>query len=907
MKKGALFFSLMILLSFDVYASHLDIFPDQALWGKWFELCAQNTYPFQLGSPNVDYCANANDYGCFDERIRYYCTNYQSGGQSVCSQQVYTKNVFVCPEQSCPADTCDGFTFVDYQPSCRQSCGVTDTQSPDPSLNTACNSCSCASNRQAVVGMCGVQCLSHINCAGGSFCENYQCVPAGDRPHCSDGTFDCYKGSVIATGCGDVSGCINSPIGGSTCNVKYNSIYEGSFLLNPADALLCDYDFIECGNRPSSYSKNKLYIQDFTEYTCPSGSFICSYGGEAFYQERYAATCTTCQDSDIDNTHKDGWNLNAFGTCTDSTSSYADTFIKEYYCNKNLGKCSAAACPDGKKWDAATNVCVDFFCNSNAECGSNLYCVNTGGSDSCKTASEICSNGVKDTVSFTTPILESDVDCGGSMCNPIGRKCANDKICFSHGDCQSGACVSGRCSGDSPPISSDTTPSGNVMPLSNSLTGYAYFDAENNVCAISGFVCDSRDYDKRVDINLYKTSGHWLNNDFNYVYFGSATANLEKPEISTLVATNCGGTINHAFSLSLTNPPTLSLGVFGVGDDNNLLIGHDTTDSYNVQVIDYYCTNSFTSDPQVSQTYTFPIKKGYVPISVSTNEFAFCRYHTTDTTFGNMRNSFQQFENGFVHKATFKDYGSGINTIYVRCKDINGLETPQSAIIQFNIDFLGAKCTNSVKDFDETDIDCGNNCVPLGKTCARGKSCNTKADCSEGFCSNGICRSCIPPSGSSRVSCPQRIQTEHTLNGASEILADGRKRISIDISTSPADETYQRYFAYVKGHVHLADNTWQEFSYTFDPSIPTVDFFDNSMANSVWYDITGDGRIAASAQLSLNPNELFSASGVNNVVAFICNCPSGADCRIQSLWQCNGNTQNERGIHKGKWTLNSIG
>src|SRR3989344_4685222 len=100
----------------------------------------------------------------------------------------------------------------------------------------------------------------------------------------------------------------------------------------------------------------------------------------------------------------------------------------------------------------------------------------------------------------------------------------------------------------------------------------------------------------------------------------------------------------------------MSVGVFGVNQDNNILLGYETTDSYNVGVIDYYCTNSFTAEPQVSQTYVFPFKKGYVPIIIRTNELASCRYYTTDASFSNMRYSFQQFENGFLHKASFQNF-----------------------------------------------------------------------------------------------------------------------------------------------------------------------------------------------------------------------------------------------------------
>ena len=47
---------------------------------------------------------------------------------------------------------------------------------------------------------------------------------------------------------------------------------------------------------------------------------------------------------------------------------------------------------------------------------------------------------------------------------------------------------------------------------------------------------------------------------------------------------------------------------------------------------------------------------------------------------------------------------------------------------------------DGVKDGNETDVDCGGqDCDPLGKTCAAGKQCQLATDCSSGFCSNGTC------------------------------------------------------------------------------------------------------------------------------------------------------------------------
>src|SRR3954471_7197581 len=49
-----------------------------------------------------------------------------------------------------------------------------------------------------------------------------------------------------------------------------------------------------------------------------------------------------------------------------------------------------------------------------------------------------CDDGVKNG-------LESDVDCGGPLCD----KCENLKRCDSVFDCKSGLCTNGRCTGPS--------------------------------------------------------------------------------------------------------------------------------------------------------------------------------------------------------------------------------------------------------------------------------------------------------------------------------------------------------------------------------------------------------------------------------------------------------------------------
>ncbi len=46
-----------------------------------------------------------------------------------------------------------------------------------------------------------------------------------------------------------------------------------------------------------------------------------------------------------------------------------------------------------------------------------------------------------------------------------------------------------------------------------------------------------------------------------------------------------------------------------------------------------------------------------------------------------------------------------------------------------------ANCTDQIKDGDETATDCGGSCLP----CAVGQACLVQADCTPGYCKNGVC------------------------------------------------------------------------------------------------------------------------------------------------------------------------
>jgi hypothetical protein len=106
------------------------------------------------------------------------------------------------------------------------------------------------------------------------------------------------------------------------------------------------------------------------------------------------------------------------GTCSNGTKDGTETDVD----------CGGASC------DAAGKTCnVGAACLANADCGKSGACAN----NVCVNSS--CSDGVKDGT-------ETDVDCGGAVCDGVGKTCAVGKACSASQDCGgSNACTAGKC------------------------------------------------------------------------------------------------------------------------------------------------------------------------------------------------------------------------------------------------------------------------------------------------------------------------------------------------------------------------------------------------------------------------------------------------------------------------------
>src|SRR5207248_1710518 len=84
-------------------------------------------------------------------------------------------------------------------------------------------------------------------------------------------------------------------------------------------------------------------------------------------------------------------------------------------------------------------------------------------------------------------------------------------------------------------------------------------------------------------------------------------------------------------------------------------------------------------------------------------------------------------------------YANGVGTcnnatcVFVSCKA--GFHTSGGSC-------LADSCSDSIKNQDETGVDCGGTCVAQGKTCPNGAGCVLPADCASQYCSGHVCASC---------------------------------------------------------------------------------------------------------------------------------------------------------------------
>jgi beta-glucosidase-like glycosyl hydrolase len=107
-----------------------------------------------------------------------------------------------------------------------------------------------------------------------------------------------------------------------------------------------------------------------------------------------------------------------------------------------------------------------------------------------------------------------------------------------------------------------------------------------------------------------------------------------------------------------------------------------------------------------------------------------------------------------------------------------------------------ASCTDTVKNGNETDVDCGGSCT---SKCANGRACAVNADCQSGSCVAGICRAPnVPPTVS--ITAP--------INGAS-VVAGSTITVAANAADSDGTVTSVTFFA---GATQIGQDTTSPYS-----------------------------------------------------------------------------------------------
>ena len=130
--------------------------------------------------------------------------------------------------------------------------------------------------------------------------------------------------------------------------------------------------------------------------------------------------------------------------CADGKMYLARTDCASDACLNNV--CIASpACTNGTKDNMETDVdCGGPTCK---KCPNGKACVTRADCESDSCLNNVCIAPPPGCTDNTRNGAETDVDCGGGMCNP----CANGKMCLKDADCQSMLCAANVCTAQAAP------------------------------------------------------------------------------------------------------------------------------------------------------------------------------------------------------------------------------------------------------------------------------------------------------------------------------------------------------------------------------------------------------------------------------------------------------------------------
>ena len=347
------------------------------------------------------------------------------------------------------------------------------------------------------IGGAGVTSNSCTGCS--STCASVTVV----GPFCGDGQVTngetCDQGSLNGTPCPYATSC-------SRCNSTCMALATVS---GPS----CGNGIVDTGENcdDSNATQNKIACAYGTQtctacHSCTTVNLVGPYCGNNAIELGNGETCeppssstcnTICQAVTCTDTFKNGLETDTDcggTTCVGQGRTCANTKLcginadcTSGYCTAG-GVCATATCSDtvkngletdtdcgGTTCVAQSKTCANAkMCAINADCTSG-YC---NGSGVCATPT--CTDNARNG-------LETDVDCGGSMC----AACVSGKNCIIPGDCQSGVCTTNVCQ---VPSCSDLVKNG----------GETDTDCGGTTCVGLGFTCATG---KGCQLNSDCTSG----------------------------------------------------------------------------------------------------------------------------------------------------------------------------------------------------------------------------------------------------------------------------------------------------------------------------------------------------------------------------------------------------------------
>jgi photosystem II stability/assembly factor-like uncharacterized protein len=132
---------------------------------------------------------------------------------------------------------------------------------------------------------------------------------------------------------------------------------------------------------------------------------------------------------------------------------------------------------------------------------------------------------------------------------------------------------------------------------------------------------------------------------------------------------------------------------------------------------------------------------------------------------------------------------------------------------------------------------------------------------------------------------------------------------TLDIEVFQQEGTAAHYPMYKLAFYTIKNQNQDGYEWVTLPLTPESSMlpyqFDNVEANSRWFNIKGiSNQRAVYGEKGVAIDNFYTIAG-NYVAVFFCECPGG-QCALQSRWECNPLTANEKGISQGRWVIQRL-